>query len=124
NKGWEIFDTYIDDGFSAETIEERPDFSRLLEGADGRKFNILLVIDEDRICRSRSDLTGAIIYDTFRDNGIRIATPAGTFIDLCNEDQDLYAGMKQVFAKYEKRKILARMRRGRIEKWRQGKLAL
>ena len=122
--GWRIVEQYIDDGFSGETIEGRPEFSRLLDDIAKDRFDILLVIDEDRISRSKSDMVGALIYDTLRENDIKIATSAGTLIDLTNEDQDLFASIKLGFSKWEKRKLLSRMRRGRLEKWRQGKLAM
>jgi site-specific DNA recombinase len=123
-QGWEIVDTYIDDGYSAETVEGRPAFSRLLDDAARGRFSLLLTIDEDRLSRAKSDMTGAFIYDTLRDNAIRICLPTGAVIDLNNADDDFFAGIKREFAKYEKRKILARVSRGRREKWRQGRLAL
>lgn len=120
-QGWEVIgEPYIDDGRSAETIEDRPAFSRLLDDATQRKFDLVLVIDDDRLSRSKSDLTTAMIYDTFRENGISLATPLAGLMDLSNEEQDLYTGMKRQFAKYEKRKFLSRTRRGRLEKWKKG----
>ena len=123
-QGWNIVEQYVDDGCSGETVEGRPEFSRLLDDATKDRFEILLVIDEDRISRSKSDMVGAFIYDTLRENNIKIATPSGTFVDLMNEDQDFFAALKREVAKWEKRKILSRMRRGRLEKWREGKLAM
>ncbi len=119
-RGWKIFNIYVDDGISGETIEERPKFSRLLEDAEQGCFNVVLVIDLDRIVRSKSSLQGALIYDLFRENNIKLATP-NELIDLSNEDQDLLAGIKREMAKWEKRKILGRMQRGRIEALKQGR---
>ena len=120
SQGWIIYDTYVDDGFSAETIEDRPAFSKLLEEAEQDCFDIVLSIDLDRIVRSKSSVQGAIIYDLFRTHNIKLATPTD-FIDLSNEDQDLLAGIKRELAKWEKRKILGRMDRGRIEALKQGR---
>src|SRR4051812_2882280 len=61
SRGWDLVgQPYIDDGFSGETIEARPAFSRLLDDAAAGKFDVLLVIDDDRISRAKSDMTGAI----------------------------------------------------------------
>src|ERR1041384_3598148 len=53
-RGWTIVEEYVDNGFSGETIEGRPAFSRLLDDATRQLFDVVLVIDEDRITRSNT----------------------------------------------------------------------
>lgn len=118
---WTIVETYVDDGRSGETIEDRPEFQRLLQDAERERFEVLLVIDLDRITRSARSAEGALIYDLLREHRIKIATPAQGVIDLENEDQDLLAGIKRELAKWEKRKILGRMMRGKREAAKQGR---
>lgn len=120
-QGWKVVKTYEDDGKSGESIDGRPAFQALLEDAEKGLFSLILVIDLDRITRSRRDQEGAFIYDFFRSHGIKIATPRNGVIDLDNEDQDLQIGLLRVFAKFEKRKFLARTKRGKLQAARDGK---
>lgn len=119
-RGWEIVGEYTDDGYSGETVDGRPAFQKLISDAEKRLFDIVLVIDLDRITRSKKSAEGAVIYDHFRECGIKLATPSD-IIDLENEDHDFLAGVKREVAKWEKRKILARTKRGRDEARLQGK---
>lgn len=120
-QGWTIVETYVDNGFSGETIEGRPAFVRLMLDASERLFDVVLVIDLDRLSRSKKSEVGAVIYDQFRENKVKLATPSQGLIDLDDEDQDLLAGIKREMSKWEKRKIVARMHRGKVEAARQGR---
>lgn len=120
SQGWSITDQYVDDGRSGETVEDRPEFRRLLDDAAIGAFDILLVIDLDRITRSKKSTEGAFVYDYLRENKIKIATTSQGIIDLDDEDQDFLVGIKRELAKWEKRKIIARMMRGKREAARQG----
>jgi site-specific DNA recombinase len=118
---WKVVERYVDDGLSGETVEARPDFQRLLDDAAAGKFEAVLVIDLDRLTRSRRSAEGALIYDHFREHGVKLATPSQGLIDLEDEDQDLLAGIKRELAKWEKRKIIARTTRGKLQAARDGK---
>lgn len=119
--GWNVIDTYVDDGRSGETVEGRPAFRRLLDDVSNGLVDILVVIDLDRITRARRSAEGALIYDHLRDAHVKIATPSQGVIDLDDEDQDLLVGIKRELAKWEKRKIQARITRGWREAARQGR---
>jgi site-specific DNA recombinase len=121
SQGWTVVRLYQDDGKSGESIDGRPEFQALLEDAEKKLFEIVLVIDLDRITRSKRDQEGAFIYDTFRLHGIKLATPSNGLIDLENEDQDLQIGILQAFAKFEKRKFLRRTMRGKYQAAKDGK---
>lgn len=119
-EGWDVVETYVDDGISGETVDARPAFQRLLADAERGLFETVLVIDLDRITRSRRSAEGALIFDHFREHGVKLATPTQGLIDLDDEDQDLLVGIKRELAKWEKRKILARTMRGKREAVRNG----
>jgi site-specific DNA recombinase len=119
--GWTVVETYIDDGISGETVEGRPAFRKLLEDAAASSFDVLVVVDLDRITRARRSAEGALIYDHLRESHVKIATPSQGLIDLDDEDQDLLVGIKRELAKWEKRKILGRVTRGWREAARQGR---
>lgn len=120
-EGWKIVETYKDDGFSGETVEGRPAFVRLLDDAADGLFDVVLCIDLDRITRSKKDAEGALIFDHFREHGVKLATPSQGVIDLDDEDQDFLVGIRRTVAKWEKRKIISRMTRGKKEAAKQGR---
>ncbi|MEI9942148.1 MAG: recombinase family protein [Pseudomonadota bacterium] len=120
-QGWTVVETFKDDGRSGETVDGRPGFQRLLDAAGRKQFEAVLVIDLDRITRSKRSAEGALIYDHFREHGVKLCTPGQGVIDLEDEDQDLLAGIKRELAKWEKRKILSRTMRGKREAAKQGR---
>jgi site-specific DNA recombinase len=120
-EGWALVETFVDDGISGETVEARPGFQRVLELAEDRAFNVLVVIDLDRITRAKNSAEGAFIYDTLRECKVKISVPGQGIIDLEDEDQDFFVGLKREIAKWEKRKILRRTARGKRDALRVGK---
>ena len=120
-EGWDVVTVYQDDGRSGETVEGRPGFKRLMDDAAEHLFDVVLVIDLDRITRSRKSAEGAVIFDQLREYGVKLATPSQGTIDLEDEDQDLLVQIKREVAKWEKRKIVRRMMRGKREAARKGR---
>jgi site-specific DNA recombinase len=122
-QGWTVIDPrrYMDDGRSGEDVVGRPGMTKLLDDAAQGLFEVVLVIDLDRITRSRKSAEGALIFDQLREYGVKIATPSQGIIDLEDEDQDLLVQIKREVAKWEKRKIVRRMMRGKREAAKKGK---
>jgi len=116
-QAWAVVDTYCDDGKSGETIEGRPAFQKLLQNAMECHFDLILVIDIDRITRSTRAAESGFIFDTLRQHRVKIATP-NQIIDLENDEQGLFVGIAREFAKYEKLKILLRTKRGKLARLR------
>ena len=122
SQGWDTVETYVDDGKSGESIEGRPAFERLLQDAIEDRFDVVLVVDLDRLTRSSQSAEGGLIYDILSKYKVKIATPTH-LIDLENDEQGLLAGISREFSKYEKLKIRVRTQRGKLSKLREGKLA-
>ncbi|WP_052675984.1 recombinase family protein [Paenibacillus sp. IHBB 10380] len=55
SQDWEIYDTYIDDGYSAKDLN-RPEMKRMLQDMEDKKFDVILVYKLDRLTRSVADL--------------------------------------------------------------------
>ena len=110
---------YNEGGVSGETIEERPQIQKLLHDAQKGLFDTCLVIELERLSRSDDLLDWLIIKKVFKQNNIAIATPNQRF-DLKDEEDDFLSDLFGALSKREKRKILKRMERGRIEASRKG----
>lgn len=121
-QGWTVLDPrrYVDDGKSGEDVVGRPGFTKLLDDAARGLIDVVLVIDLDRVTRSRKSAEGALIFDQLREYGVKLATPSQGIIDLDDEDQDLLVQIKREVAKWEKRKIVRRMLRGKREAAKRG----
>jgi DNA invertase Pin-like site-specific DNA recombinase len=85
-RGWEIFDSYVDEGVSGKK-DSRPQLNRLMADAHARRFDVVVVWRFDRFSRSVSHLCRAL--ETF--NALKIdfismieqidtTTPAGTLV--------------------------------------------
>jgi len=113
SKGWSYV-VYDEGAGSGETIENRPQILRLLQDAKDRKFQVCLVIELERLSRDEDLLDWLTIKKTFRDNKIKIATPAQTY-DLEDDEDDFLSDLFGALAKREKKKLLKRMKRGSLE---------
>lgn len=119
-KGWEIFDSYCDDGFSGTSIEGRPAFSQLLRDAD--QFDVVAVTDADRLTRSDDPRQRAFIEYTLKEANVKLAVAStGELLDPKNAMHELIHSIKTWIAKEDRKKLLQRMAEGRKTKTLQGR---
>ncbi len=124
SQGWEVADTYIDEGISGSFIEGRSDFLRLVDDMEQRRFDTLLVVEHSRVTRTEDPEERGRILRLLRDNGIKLASPAEGVLDLSLFSGELMTTLKLMFAAEEKLEIQRRFKRGRDEKLRQGTYCL
>lgn len=81
--GWKIIDYYSDEGLSGKNLD-RPEFQRLLEDANKRLFDVVLVWRISRLSRSIIDLNSTITHFLKRDisfvsysENFDVGTPTG-----------------------------------------------
>jgi len=115
--GYVIVEEYFDDGFSGEMIE-RPALDRLRDDAKKKIFEKIVIHSPDRL--SRDYVNQRVIMDELKNNTIEIEFLNKKISDSA-EDQ-LLLGIEGLFAEYEKTKIKERVRRGRIQKAKNGLL--
>jgi len=118
SQGWEIFDFYIDDGYSGKDLE-RPAMQRLLLDAGAKKFDAVLVLKLDRLSRRQKDVLH-ILEDIFEPNGIGFKSVTETF-DTTTPFGKAAIGMMAVFAQLERETIVERVRIAKKESARQGR---
>ena len=117
--GLEVTETYADDGVSGTApLHERPEGRRLLEDAQAKKFERVLVYRLDRLGRSLLVIVDA--HDKLHVSGasLRSATEP---IDTSNPSGRLIFQMLASFAEYERETIGERTRAGLHRAYRNGK---
>lgn len=120
SQGWADTDRYIDDGHSGETIEDRPEFMRLMADMKAGKLDVVLSIDYDRITRSQSDETRGKISDWFRKHDVYWASPSTGLRDFSDPSQRVVMGVEGTMSANEKAKFLKRTARGKRHWAKQG----
>jgi site-specific DNA recombinase len=118
SQGWEIYDSYVDDGYSAKDLN-RPDMQRLLKDCADRKFNVVVVVRLDRISRSQKDVL-FLIEDVFEPNAIGFKSVTQTF-DTTSAFGKAAIGMVAVFAQLERDQLIERVSDAKKEAARQGR---
>lgn len=105
---WEVYEVYIDDGYSAKDTD-RPALQRMLADAEERRFDVVLVFKQDRFSRSVKDTYELIERLNACHVGFRsiqeqfdTTTPMGRAM----------MGLLSVFAQFERETIRERIRTG------------
>jgi site-specific DNA recombinase len=124
SRGWELVGTYVDDGKTAKAghLEKRDGFSRLLADMAARKFDIVVVVDQDRLTRSEDLRERGEVLGAFQRAGVQLAiASSGQVLDLGSSMGDLLSGLQAFFSAEENRKRRERSLRGKDEAARQGR---
>jgi site-specific DNA recombinase len=122
-EGWEVVGEYIDDGRSAKTgqLERRDGFARLVRDATAGRFDILAVVDINRLTRTEDMRERAEILGPFQAAGIRIVTPTGGELDLRTMLGELYVTLHAIVAAEENRKRTEAIKRGKARAIAEGR---
>jgi len=123
SQGWQLVETYVDDGRSAKTgkLDARDGFARLLRDAEAKRFDVLVVVDIDRLTRTNSMEERALIIGPFQRLGIDIVTPSFGRLDVRTFLGELYVTMQALVAAEENRKRGERIKAGRLTSIRRGR---
>ena len=116
-EGWEVYDTYIDDGYSAKDMN-RPELKRLLKDIHARNVDIVLVMKLDRLTRSVRDLYE--LLDEFEKHHCSFYSRQERF-DISSSMGRAMLGMLGIFAQWERETIAERVRFGMEQMVKEGK---
>jgi site-specific DNA recombinase len=86
----------------------------LLRDAALGLFDVVVVVDLDRLTRSEDMTERGAIIGAFQRAGVRIATTSGQMLDLATSTGDLFATLQAFFAAEENRKRRERVTRGKL----------
>jgi len=115
SQGWTLVNTYVDDGRSAKTgmLDQREGFARMMCDAEAGRFDVLVVVDVNRLTRTNSIEERAQILGPFQRLGISIATPSGGILDLRSFLGEFWVTVQALVAAEENRKRAEAIVRGK-----------
>ena len=119
-QGWQLvrsIETYVDDGRTARAghLEQRRGLAALLRDAAAGVFDVVVVVDLDRLTRSEDLTERGAILGAFQRAGVRVASAStGQILDLSTSSGDLFATIGAFWAAEENRKRSERARRGKL----------
>lgn len=117
-KDWNIYKIYTDGGFSGSTTD-RPALEQLVQDAQSKLFDTVLVYKLDRLSRSQKD-TLYLIEDVFLKNNIEFVSLLENF-DTSTPFGRAVIGLLSVFAQLEREQIKERMQLGKLGRAKSGK---
>lgn len=117
-KDWHVYKVYTDGGFSGSTTE-RPALEQLVQDAQSKLFDTVLVYKLDRLSRSQKD-TLYLIEDIFLKNNIEFVSLLENF-DTSTPFGRAVIGLLSVFAQLEREQIKERMQLGKLGRAKAGK---
>lgn len=117
-EGYVIFDEYVDRGISGKNIKGRPAIQQLLQDADEKKFDLVLVWKMNRLARNSVDLMNMvevfnrknIVFRSYTEN-YETETPAGK----------LQFQMLAAIAEYERNNIAENVKMGMLARAKEGR---
>ena len=116
-RGWKVYDIYIDDGFSGTTFE-RPGFQRMIKDIESGKINVVLTKDLSRLGRNYV-MTGQYTDFFFPEHGVRYVA-VNDYYDSDKEDNDI-APFKHILNEMYAKDISKKVRSMRATSAKQGK---
>lgn len=116
-KGWNLIDCYIDDGYTGTNFE-RPDFKRMLKDAESGKIDCIITKDLSRLGRNYVQ-TGYYTEEYFVEKNIRfIAVNDG--IDTMQDNNDI-AAFHNVLNEFYPKQVSKKVRQVKKKSAQQGK---
>lgn len=117
-QGWELYDYYIDDGYSGKSLD-RPAMQRMMDDAQNKKFNYIIVIKLDRLSRRQKDVL-YLLEDILEPNNVGFKSVTEPF-DTTTPFGKASIGMMAVFAQLERETIVERVKMAKKEAAKQGR---
>ena len=118
-QGWEIFQNYVDPGFTGKD-GNRPALKRMLADAKLGLFNRVLVIKLDRLSRNLRLLLE--IEETLKQSGVSVASIKESIDTSVAIGRTVFQVLGLV-SEWERDNIIERTKAGRLQRYKEGKWA-
>jgi hypothetical protein len=113
-----VFDADL--GISGETIEARPDMTRILKEVEAGRVAEILVVDWNRLSRDQDLVDGLRIKKACKDAGTLIKTPGKTY-DFASDSDEMLSVFEQLFAANQNKARTKATTRGQYTKVHEGR---
>jgi site-specific DNA recombinase len=117
-KHWNVYREYIDGGYSG-TIDDRPEFNRLMQDANNKSFDAVVVYRLDRFMRNLRLLLNRV--GELEKKGISFVS-VGEGFDTSNHQGKFTLNILGVVAEFEHQRILERTSDGRKKRLAEGEM--
>lgn len=117
-RGETFLRAYVDAGLSGRSKEKRPELNRMLDAADQREFDVLIIPSLDRLARNARDAHA--IFAHLEQAGVAIRSLRGD-VDTASATGKLMTGLMASFAEFESNVIGERTRAGKRAAARKGR---
>lgn len=117
-KGYTIYDEYVDRGISGKNIKGRPAIQRLISDAEQKKFDVLLVWKMNRIARKMVDLMN--IVELLNNKNIAFRSYTENY-ETESPTGKLQFQMMAAIAEYERNNIAENVKMGMIARAKEGR---
>lgn len=114
--GYEIFDKYVDDGYSGSSLN-RPAIQRLIGDIENARVNTVLIYKLDRLSRRVKDVLELV--ELFESNNVTLYSLTEN-IDLSSPFGRAALKMAATFSELERENIIERTAMGRVAKTKNG----
>lgn len=104
---------------NSDSIQDRPEFTKLLQNVKQGLYDAVVVMDIDRLGRGDDEDWGKI-EKILRENEVAVITPEKIY-DWEDENDEFQIDVKKFIARMEYKQITKRFRRGKITGAKQGK---
>jgi len=114
--GYEVFDTYVDGGYSGKS-DDRPEFKRMIADAQAGLFDVVIVHKFDRFARNRAQ---AVHYKALlKDIGINVVSVSEP-IDPDSPSSILLEGVLETVAEWYSANLSEEVRKGKLKGFASG----
>lgn len=117
-KGFEVYDIYIDGGESGKNFE-RPQVQRMFRDLEQNKLDTILIWKVDRLSRNNTDVLN-LIDNFLKPRKKRILVSTGD-IDSSTTMGYMFISLLSTFARYERESIIDRVKMGMEKRAKEGK---
>ncbi len=118
SQGWNIFDSYADEGISGKNVENRPEVKRLIEDIKLKKIDVVVLYKFDRLTRDSRDTEDFI--ELIQEYGIMVYTLSGGMVDVSTPSGRFNTRILGAAAQFERETTIDRVVDGFIKKVKKG----